>query len=221
MLRYKICILFLLITSICTITFFSANASSLPLANKIIYLDAGHGGLDSGATYKNIKEKDINLEIVYKLKKILEDNGARVYLTRYGDYDLSIPNAVNRKRSDLSRRANIINDSNCDLYISVHLNADTSSVWSGAQIFYDDVNENNKSLALIMQQEFKKNTSTKREYKLTNDMYMYKRIKQVGVLVEAGFISNANDRYILRQEWYQNKVSSIILNSVVKYFSQK
>ena len=219
MLKYKICVLFLSIISIATVSFFTVSANKLPLFGKVIYLDAGHGGLDPGALYKSIKEKDINLKIVYTLKQKLEENGATVYLTRYGDYDLSVPNAMNRKRSDLSRRANMINDSMCDMYISIHLNAESSSSWSGAQVFYDDVNKENERLAKIIQNEFRKNTATKREYKLTNEMYMYKRIKIVGVLVEVGFISNPNERYILRQNLYQNKISNIITNGIIKYFS--
>lgn len=219
MLRYKMCVLFLFIIGICTFSFFQVNASELPLVGKVIYLDAGHGGLDPGALYKNIKEKDINLEIVLKLKEILESKGATIYLTRYDDYDLAVPNAMNRKRSDLSRRANIINDSKCDMYLSIHLNAESSSTWSGAQIFYDDVNDNNKKLAEIMEKEFIKQTNTKRKKQLVNDMYMYKRIKVPGILVEVGFISNPNDRYILRQEWYQKKVSNIITTGILKFFS--
>ena len=218
MIKYKIFIL--LLSLICIISYPRISANELPLLNKIIYLDAGHGGIDPGALYKNIYEKDINLEIVNKLKETLEKKGATVYLTRYGDYDLAVPNAINRKRSDLSRRANIINESNCDLYISIHLNAESSSTWNGAQVFYDDVNEKNIKLAKIIQEEFKKNTSTKRNYQITNDMYMYKRIKQVGVLVEVGFISNPNERYILKQNWYQEKISNIITNGILKYFSQ-
>ena len=155
MLKYKICVLFLSIISIATVSFFTVSANKLPLFGKVIYLDAGHGGLDPGALYKSIKEKDINLKIVYTLKQKLEENGATVYLTRYGDYDLSVPNAMNRKRSDLSRRANMINDSMCDMYISIHLNAESSSSWSGAQVFYDDVNKENERLAKIIQNEFR------------------------------------------------------------------
>lgn len=217
MLKYKMYVLLLFIIG--SFIFIDVSANELPLKNKIIYLDAGHGGTDPGALYKSIKEKDINLEIVNKLKKTLEEKGAKVYLTRYGDYDLAVPNAVNRKRSDLSRRSNIINESNCDMYLSIHLNAEKSSTWNGAQVFYDDVNENNIKLAKIMQEEFKRNTNTKRKYQLTNDMYMYKRIKQVGVLIEVGFITNPNERYLLKQDWYQNKISNIILSGIIKYFS--
>lgn len=170
--------------------------------------------------YKDIMEKDINLSI----SKILEDKltkmGAIVYLTRYGDYDLSVNNTINRKRSDLSRRSNIINRSMCDLFISIHLNAESTGVWRGAQVFYDDINDQNIIFAKILQDNFKERLNSNREYKLSNDLYLQKRIKQPGVLIEVGFLSNASDRYLLKQESYQNKVATVIADSMIEYFKE-
>ena len=220
MLRYKICVLFLLIIGICTFDFVSADTNDLPLFGKVIYIDAGHGGVDPGAMYKDIMEKDINLSI----SKILEDKltklGAIVYLTRYGDYDLAVNNTINRKRSDLSRRGNIINRSMCDLFVSIHLNAESTGVWRGAQVFYDDINDRNEVFAKILQDNFKERLNSNREYKLSNDLYLQKRIKQPGVLIEVGFLSNASDRYLLKQESYQNKVATIIADSMIEYFEE-
>lgn len=220
MLRYKICVLFLFIIGICTVDFVRADMNSLPLFGKVIYIDAGHGGVDPGAMYKNIMEKDINLSI----SKILEDKltklGAVVYLTRYGDYDLAVNNTINRKRSDLSRRGNIINRSMCDLFVSIHLNAESTGIWRGAQVFYDDVNEKNEEFAKILQSNLKKSLYSKRDYKLTNDMYLQKRVERPGVLIEVGFLSNANDRYLLKQESYQNKVANVIADSMIQYFNK-
>ena len=123
MLKYKIGALVFLLTLLCFFNFVSAKENNLSLLSKVIYLDAGHGGADSGAFYKNVKESDLNLSITNKVMELLKQDGAIVYLTRYGDYDLSVSNAWNRKRSDLSRRANIINQSECDLYLSIHLNS--------------------------------------------------------------------------------------------------
>ena len=120
MLKYKFSILFIFILCLGGITFVSADTQDLELFGKVIYIDPGHGGLDPGAIYKDIYESDLNLEISNKLVATLEAKGAIVYMTRYGDYDLAVTNAQNRKRSDLSRRANIINRSLCDIYISIH-----------------------------------------------------------------------------------------------------
>lgn len=196
------------------------NALNLPLLGKVVYIDPGHGGTDPGALYNDLYEADLNLQISLKLEAELEKNGAIVYLTRYGDYDLSVKNAINRKRSDLSRRANIINASNADIYLSIHLNSDISSTWQGAQAFYDKVNEKNEIIAKIMQEQFKKDLKTNREYKQIDDHYLYQRVKIPGVLLEVGFISNPNERYLLKQESYQEKIAISIKNGLINYFTQ-
>ena len=196
------------------------NALNLPLLGKVIYIDPGHGGTDPGALYNDLYEADLNLQISLKLEAELEKNGAIVYLTRYCDYDLAVKNAINRKRSDLSRRANIINASNADIYLSIHLNSDISSTWQGAQAFYDTVNEKNEIIAKIMQEQFKMDLKTNREYKQINDHYLYQRVKIPGVLLEVGFISNPNERYLLKQDNYQEKIAVSIKNGLINYFTQ-
>lgn len=220
MLRYKVCVLFLFIMGICSMSFVSADTNELPLFGRVIYIDAGHGGVDPGAMYKDIKEKDLNLNISKILEEKLTKLGAVVYLTRYDDYDLSVTNTVNRKRSDLSRRGNIINRSGCDLFVSIHLNAESTGIWRGAQVFYNNENESNEEFAKILQKNFKKRLHSNREYKLSNDLYLQKRIDRPGVLIEVGFLSNASDRYLLKQETYQNKVANVIADSMIEYFLQ-
>ena len=70
----------------------------LPLLGRTIYLDAGHGGIDSGARYKDVLEKDINLKLALKLESELLKKGAIVYMTRSVDKDLADDNARYRKR---------------------------------------------------------------------------------------------------------------------------
>ena len=217
----KIYSLFLLIVFICTITFVEANVNknNMVLLGKVIYLDAGHGGLDPGTIYKNIYEKDINLSIVKKLQSILEEEGAIVYLTRYGDYDLSKNYTGSRKKSDLNNRAKIINDSKADIYISIHLNSISSSTWSGAQVFYDDVNEKNHDLAILMQKQLKSDLKTNRKVKEISNMLMNRKITIPGILIEVGFLSNPNDRYKLQKSDYQYKIAESIKKGIIKYFN--
>lgn len=180
--------------------------------------ELGHGGADSGAYYKNYKESDINLAISKKIMGVLKENGAVVYLTRYDDYDLSVGNAWNRKRSDLSRRANIINKSNCDVYLSIHLNAESSGLFRGAEVYYDTINSNNEKLAKIFQDEFNKNLGSNREYKENSTKYLQRRVNRPGVLLELGFLSNVSDRALLLDDVYQNKIANVISDGVKKYF---
>ncbi len=204
----------LLVICICSFSFIKVGSYSLPLKDKVIYLDPGHGGVDSGAKYKDILEKDINLEISYLLMSELENKGATVYMTRYDDYDLSNNGAYFRKQSDLSNRAKVINDSKADMYLSLHLNATTSSKWYGAQIFYDDINSENEKIAV----KIKEAMSCNREIKEISDKYMYKRITIPGVLIELGFISNSSDRQDLLSDSKREALVQKIVKGVVKYY---
>lgn len=216
---YKLKMLIIFLFLVCIFDRVDAFIKEAPLVGKVIYLDAGHGGKDPGAYYKDVYEENINLSITLKLKERLEKLGAVVYTTRNDDYDLSNPNASLRKRSDLGNRAKMINLSDADIYLSIHLNASTNNSWKGAQVFYDDINKKNESIAKLFQEEFNKNLNSNREIKEISTLYMYKNIIKPGVLLEVGFISNASDRYLLKKEDYQEKIASVIANTLIKYFN--
>ncbi len=219
MFKYKIITLFLLLLSISLFDYSYAKERNYSLKNKIIYIDPGHGGNDPGAMYKDVLEKDINLEISKLLKTELNKKGATVYLTRNGDYDLSVPNTINNKRSDLSRRGNVINKSNCDLFLSIHLNAESYSSWHGAQVFYNSKLKENEEIAKIFQNLFKEKLNSDRNYKKDNTLYLQNRITRPGVLLELGFLSNPNERYLLQTDNYQKKIVNVIIEGVELYLN--
>lgn len=217
--KYKLLILicfFLLTISLPNVT---ASINNLNLLGKIIVLDAGHGGIDSGAKNGKIVEKELNLLLVKKLEKELISRGATVYLTREEDNDLSARTSE-RKRSDLYNRAKYINTIKPNMYISIHLNATTSSSWKGLQVFYNKNNEENKVIAETITNNLNNNINNIREVKEENKYYMYKYIKYPGVLIEAGFISNPDENYLLRQEEYQNKLIILIADAIEKYYQK-
>lgn len=218
--KYRSFFIITLIISFLILNIIKADSSALPLFGKVIYIDPGHGGLDPGALYGGIKEKDINLEISKKLEDRLTKLGAIVYLTRNGDYDLSAIRTSNRKRSDLSRRVNMINNSKCDLFLSIHLNAEDTNTWRGAQVFYDDINISNKKLANILQKQFKYDLKTSRKVKKVDNLYLQRRVKVPGVLIEVGFLSNANERYLLKNNSYQIKTVNSITKGLLTYFNK-
>lgn len=217
--KYKTLIIIMFFIFAFSISRVYADINDLTLLGKIIYLDAGHGGVDAGAESNKIKEKDINLILVKKLEHVLSGMGATVYLTREGDYDLS-KTTVNRKRSDLANRAKLINESDADIYISIHLNSTTDSRWRGLQIFYNNVNNENKVLAETIDSVIRNNLSNVRDVKYENSYYMYKRINVPGILIEAGFISNPSDNYVLRDSNYQDKLVNNIALGIVEYFNK-
>ncbi len=193
-----------------------------PLFGKVIFVDAGHGGRDPGTIYGTIYEKDINLEIAKILEQKLTSLGAIVYMTRESDVDLSSKYDKLKKRGDLYRRLLMIDnkDTKTDIYLSIHINWYRNSYWSGAEILYNKVNHNNKILAEFIFDSLKNDLKTKRSVKETT-LYMYRNAKTPGVLIECGFLSNANERYLLRQREYQEKLAISITNGVIKYFKNK
>ena len=197
----------------------TATVKNLNLLGKVIILDAGHGGKDEGASSGPIKESKLNLILTKKLEKELISRGATVYLTREEDNDLSARTSE-RKRSDLYNRAKYINTIKPNMYISIHLNATTSSSWKGLQVFYNKNNEENKVIAETITNNLKNNINNIREVKEENKYYMYKYIKYPGVLIEAGFISNPDENYLLRQEEYQNKLIILIADAIEKYYQK-
>ena len=215
--KYERIILFIIL-SILFIT--KSYAKELPLLGKCIYIDAGHGGKDPGAIYKDIKEKDINLIYSKKIGEILEKFGATIYYIREDDYDLSIT-TKRRKKSDLSNRVDLINNSNCDMYLSIHMNSESTGLWYGPQIFYNNINKNNKKIAEITQKSLKKENLSSRKISLINNAYMYDKIKIPGILIEVGFISNSSDRYKILDSEYIDKFSRNISFSIIQYFSNK
>ena len=204
----------------------SWRAWNLPLSGKIIVLDAGHGGPDGGAVGgEDIVEKDITLEITKKVRDYLQEQGALVILTRNGDYDLADKNTKGysrRKAEDLKKRVDIINKSDIDFFVSVHLNALPSGDSKGAQTFYYRSLVENERAAKFIQAELRTSLeNTKRSAKTISHVYLLKHAKTPGALVEAGFLSNVNERYLLNSEKYQQKVAAAIYRGVLRYFTEK
>ncbi len=202
---------------ICVLVLYSLKVEAImPLTGKTIIIDVGHGLEDSGANVGKIYEKDINLQISLKLEKELGSLGANVILTRDADYDLSAPNARYRKKSDFDNRIKLINNSNADIYLSIHLNYLNDSRYSGPQVFY---NNDNKQLAESIQTSLNNFTKKDREVKtIPKDTYMYNKLKVPGVLIECGFLSNAKERSLLTNEEYQREIAASISKGVLAYF---
>lgn len=213
---WKMLSLFLILVIV--FSFFKANAL-LPLSGKIIIVDPGHGGKDPGTVSNDIYESDINLKISKYLEYYLTINGASIILTRNGNYDLSSPNIYNRKRSDFDNRIKIINHSNADLYLSIHLNYLSDSSYYGPQVFYNKKQDNNEELAKVIQEYLNSKTNTKREIKKIPDRtYMYNKLNPPGVLIECGFLSNYQEREKLKSDKYQKKIAQYITEAIIKFY---
>lgn len=216
--KYKIIVVFLFLLTVFSINEVSAlvNYNGI-FVDKVIYLDAGHGGPDPGAVHKNLKESDINLSFCKILGNRLEQLGATVLYIREGDYDLS-STKNGRKRSDLSNRIKAINDAKPDIYISVHVNSDPNPTWYGAQVFYNNKNEKNIILAEKIGNSLKKANVSKRKISKINNIYMYDRINYPGILLEVGFISNYGDRKDMQSQKYIENFSNVVISGIANFF---
>lgn len=199
----------------------------------IVVLDPGHGGIDGGAeSGDGTNEKNINLTISMRLKKKLEASGVKVIMTRQKDeglYDDSQEGAIRSlKTQDMKERKRIIDESNADLTVSIHLNSfkEDRSV-KGAQVFYpsygdDDFVEKSKQAAKIIQADLNNdiNIDKKRSELGKNDVFLLKNVTGPIVIVECGFLSNSEDASNLKNTEYQNKVSETLNTSICKYLDQ-
>ncbi|GAF66248.1 germination specific N-acetylmuramoyl-L-alanine amidase [Bacillus sp. TS-2] len=199
---------------------------NLPLSGKVIVLDPGHGGIDGGAMSRSgLLEKDVALEISLSLRDYLQEAGALVVMTREEDYDLadaSTEKIRHRKQEDLKRRADIVNETDADLFISLHLNAIPSPRWSGAQVFYHRSFSENEHLSNFIQDELTRNLeNTKRIAKPIHNIYLLKNANIPGALVEAGFLSNEIEAGLLEKDQYQQKVAASIYQGIIRFYTDE
>ena len=189
----------------------------------VIYIDPGHGGIDGGCISSNGEyEKEIVLDIAYSLKEYLELNGYYPLMTRSGDYDLASYNSINRKREDIIKRTDMINNSNCKLAISIHANAYPSSKEKGAQVFYNNKNDNSKKLAEFIQDNLKeKLNNTDRLAMDLNNKYILENVKCPIVIVEVGFLSNKEEAELLKTSDYQKVMGYTIGEAIINFLNSK
>ncbi|WP_139264236.1 N-acetylmuramoyl-L-alanine amidase CwlD [Clostridium magnum] len=192
---------------------------------KIILIDPGHGGIDGGATSKSgILEKDINLKISLKLRDKLIKEGYKVIMTREEDKGLYEDEGRIRKKKieDLNNRCRMKEQSNCDMFISIHLNAFPESKYYGAQVWYSR-NRDSQKLAKIIQENLKSDLepSNNRQEKAALDSYKVLRNNDnmPSVLVECGFLSNLIEAEKLNGDEYQDKITESITKSIKSYYN--
>ncbi len=201
------------------------DATILPLSGKVFVIDPGHGFPDGGAkSSSGISEANINLQIAFYLRDFLQEAGALVYLTREKDKDLAkekTKGLSRRKAEDLRKRGKFIEEIKPDFTFMIHLNSIPESRWRGAQVFYYPWLNENKVMAETIQKEFINILqNTNRVAKMKNDIYLIKQVKTPLVLIEAGFLSNQEEAYLLNNEDYQKKIAYAIYIAINRFYTE-
>lgn len=183
------------------------------LFNKIVVIDAGHGGRDPGAVANGLQEKDVNLKMLLYLKNLLDaDTSVKVYYTRLTD---TFPS--------LQDRCDIANEIGADFFISIHNNAFNASE-NGTETLYFPSNVQDKLTSPKLAQIFQKNivayTGMKdRGLKQRENLYLLKNTIMPAVLVEVGFLTNVNDVAKLKDETFLKTTASALYQSILETFS--
>ena len=200
------------------IDFVSRTISKTSPSKLTIVIYQGHDGIyDTGTSVGNYNEGDINLKISQKLKNILDED-YNVILTREDDNFLGNSNHF-VKRDDLNQRIAIINNSKCDLFISIHQNFFPYDAYHGAEVHYNNINSFNKGVAFLLLNSIKMTlNNTTREIKENNDVYILKHISKPGCLIECGFMSNKEELSKLIEDDYQNSMARAIKKGIDTYF---
>ena len=204
----------------------TVSTVALPVTNKVIVIDAGHGVPDEGAESSNgISEAETNLNIALKLQSLLEQSGATVILTRSDEnaiYDIDSKTLKQKKISDLKNRVKIGNESSADIFVSIHLNKIPQQQYYGWQTFYKSGNESSINLAKSIQNNLNEaiqRENTRVPMKL-DTVYIMKNVEIPITIVECGFLSNPEEEKMLLNDEYQNKLAWGIYAGIVDYFNQ-
>lgn len=210
----------LIISIIVLILFKVVQTNKSPLVNKTIVIDAGHGGIDGGSVgvSTNNDENHLNLEYAFCLKEYFENFGYNVILTRKTLDGLYSITAKNKKKDDMQKRKEIIDNSLADIVISIHMNSFPAKSCKGAQVFYNKDNSAGKQLATSIQQKFVNDLPNAKKLAKSGDYFMVNCTTLPSVIVECGYLSNPEEDKLLSTLDYKNKVCYSIFCGVVTYF---
>ena len=202
----------------------TVSVVSLPVSDKTIVLDAGHGYPDEGAeSASGVTEASINLSITKKVQSLLEQSGCNVILTRSdenGIYSLESNTLRQKKVTDIKNRVKIGNESSADAFISIHLNKIPQSQYYGWQTFFKKDNEKSEQLARSIQEELNSSMQkeNKREALKITGKYIIEHVEIPITIIECGFLSNPEEEKLLQQDEYQNRLAWGIYNGIMDYF---
>jgi N-acetylmuramoyl-L-alanine amidase len=190
------------------------NKTGTSVKDRIIVLDAGHGGTDPGAVNGSYTEKSIVLDVTKRVQALLEQAGAKVVLTRSNDTFIS-----------LSDRPTIALNNFGEMFISIHTNSFTSSSPKGTETYYNDSSSTNLqeeiNLATLINNQIVNNLGMTNRGIADGNYAVTRPLDMPAILVELGFISNASDLEKLKSDYYKQLFAQSIYNGIDSYYRYK
>ncbi|MDP4090982.1 MAG: N-acetylmuramoyl-L-alanine amidase [Bacillota bacterium] len=181
---------------------------------RIIVIDAGHGGPDRGASSKSgTLEKDITLAVALKLGPILENDGYKVIYTRTNDVI-----DWQSEKQDLLRRAGIANDNHADLFVSIHINSTNLKNITGTETYYHEGSSEGQKFARLVQDGILGEVHLKDRGIKTEDYSVLRNVTAPAILTELGYISTPSEEAVLKDPEDQEKFAQGIASGIINYF---
>jgi len=180
-------------------------------ADKLVVIDAGHGGYDPGAVYKSVREKDLNLDIAIRLNKLLKEKNVNTYMMREDDTYVG-----------LYERAYIANSLNASLFLSIHNNSIGNTSYGGTMTLCYPASSNSKgftgeAFAQIVQKNLIKTLgTTDRKVVHRPNLVVLKATKMPAALAEIAFLTNDNDRNNLQNATFRQKAAQALCDAVIQ-----
>ena len=206
----------------------SASRGNYDVLNKVVYLDAGHGGYDPGASYFGISEKSLTLAIQSRVKAKLEAEGYQVVTTRTSDTYV-----------DLTDRSRVANASESDIFVSIHINASGSSAAQGIETYYyqpyaeypSRINATyhanptrlsmSDTLANAIQSSLINATGAQNQGVKRQTFAVLRETTAPAVLLELGFLSNPQEAARLNTSAYQETLANAIVAGIKSYYEKE
>ena len=218
--RLVVVLLTLIIVELCLTVFLCVrqfNSQRTTLIDFTVVIDAGHGGIDGGVVgVDGVKESTLNLAYAKQLGQLFERGGFNVQYTRKTDAGLYGLPTKGFKARDMLARKEIIDMARPNLVISVHMNKFSQSTRTGPQVFYQEGKEDGQRLAESLQRVFNDYTGNNHEA-IAGDFYVCREIDCPSVIVECGFLSNAEECQMLQTDAYREQICNYIYNGIMLY----
>ncbi len=224
-----LCLFFMILLLICAIIMIDTRVRSVSSddviiqdGKRIVVIDAGHGGFDSGKVgIDGTLEKDVNLSIAKRLEKLLTAADIQVVMTRTEDTGLCDEHTENKKKQDMIQRLSSMNQASADCIVSIHQNSYPEESIDGAQVFYPAGSLEGNTLASLIQKELilDVDPSNHRMEKSNDSYYLLKNASAPIVIVECGFLSNRAESKKLVDDTYQQKLAWAIHLGILQYLN--
>lgn len=217
--KKSIILLLVFIITLSCFAFLPSVLATTPAGLLTVVIDAGHGGIDGGCvgTLEGSNERELNLIYANTLKKYLEEYGIKVVMTRTTTDGLYSTFSTNRKKDDMAKRKQIIENAKADVVISIHMNSFPLKSCRGAEVFYNLNNEVSKKLGECIQTSLHSSLAYAKKEAKTGDYYMLTCSDIPAVIIECGYLSNIEEEKLLLSKEYREKLCYAILCGLIKY----